>query len=61
MRALLIRFSSTRSIRSALALPANATPSIVATVPAQHMYGIELSILMPLLGLKMIMGRDVMS
>lgn len=30
--------------------PAGATPHIVATVPSQHMYGIELSVLLPLLG-----------
>jgi acyl-coenzyme A synthetase/AMP-(fatty) acid ligase len=30
--------------------PAGATPHIVATVPPQHMYGLELSVLLPLLG-----------
>lgn len=30
--------------------PAGATPHIVATVPPQHMYGMELSVLLPLLG-----------
>lgn len=30
--------------------PADALPQIVATVPPQHMYGMELSILLPLLG-----------
>lgn len=30
--------------------PAGATPHFVATVPPQHMYGMELSVLMPLLG-----------
>ena len=30
--------------------PAHAAPRIVATVPAQHMYGMELSVLLPLLG-----------
>ena len=30
--------------------PAAATPSVVATVPAQHMYGMEMSVLLPLLG-----------
>lgn len=30
--------------------PAGASPRIVATVPPQHMYGMELSVLMPLLG-----------
>lgn len=31
--------------------PAGAAPRIVATVPSQHMYGMELSVLMPLLGI----------
>lgn len=31
-------------------LPARRQPWIVATVPPQHMYGMELSVLMPLLG-----------
>ena len=30
--------------------PAHATPCVVATVPPQHMYGMELSVLLPLLG-----------
>ena len=30
--------------------PADATPHVVATVPAQHMYGMEMSVLLPLLG-----------
>ncbi len=30
--------------------PAQAMPQIVATVPPQHMYGMELSVLLPLLG-----------
>ncbi len=30
--------------------PLRATPRIVATVPPQHMYGMELSVLLPLLG-----------
>ena len=30
--------------------PADATPCVVATVPAQHMYGMEMSVLLPLLG-----------
>jgi acyl-coenzyme A synthetase/AMP-(fatty) acid ligase len=30
--------------------PRDATPHIVATVPPQHMYGMEMSVLMPLLG-----------
>ncbi len=30
--------------------PADATPWVVATVPAQHMYGMEMSVLLPLLG-----------
>jgi acyl-coenzyme A synthetase/AMP-(fatty) acid ligase len=30
--------------------PAGATPHVVATVPPQHMYGLELSVLLPLLG-----------
>jgi acyl-coenzyme A synthetase/AMP-(fatty) acid ligase len=41
------------AIRQALAIPdedAATIPAIVATVPPQHMYGMELSILVPLLG-----------
>ncbi|MCY7353715.1 MAG: AMP-binding protein [Lysobacter sp.] len=30
--------------------PAHATPHLVATVPPQHMYGMEMSVLLPLLG-----------
>jgi len=30
--------------------PAGSTPHVVATVPSQHMYGMELSVLLPLLG-----------
>lgn len=30
--------------------PAGSTPHVVATVPPQHMYGMELSVLLPLLG-----------
>ncbi len=30
--------------------PVDATPYVVATVPPQHMYGMELSVLLPLLG-----------
>ena len=30
--------------------PAGQSPSVVATVPPQHMYGMELSVLLPLLG-----------
>src|ERR671912_424225 len=41
-------------IRQALGIadgdPAGAIPAIVATVPPQHMYGMELSILLPLIG-----------
>jgi acyl-coenzyme A synthetase/AMP-(fatty) acid ligase len=39
------------SIRAACGLVGEgSTPSIVATVPPQHMYGMELSVLLPLLG-----------
>ena len=38
------------AIRGALRLPPEATVSLVATVPPQHMYGMELSILLPLIG-----------
>jgi len=37
-------------IRAALRDPDAALPSIVATVPPQHMYGLETSVLLPLLG-----------
>ncbi|MGJ4730323.1 AMP-binding protein [Luteimonas sp. SDU101] len=30
--------------------PAGTTPDVVATVPPQHMYGVELSVMLPLLG-----------
>ncbi len=30
--------------------PASSTPHVVATVPPQHMYGMELSVLLPMLG-----------
>ncbi|MFZ2236916.1 MAG: AMP-binding protein, partial [Dokdonella sp.] len=30
--------------------PADALPSVVATVPPQHMYGMELSVVLPLIG-----------
>ncbi|MDB6163099.1 MAG: AMP-ligase [Xanthomonadaceae bacterium] len=30
--------------------PAGSTPHVIATVPPQHMYGMELSVLLPLLG-----------
>lgn len=42
-----------RAIREALrqmGASADGTPSIVATVPPQHMYGMELSVLLPLAG-----------
>lgn len=39
-----------RAIRNALGVSENVTPSIVATVPSQHMYGMELSVLLPLVG-----------
>lgn len=38
------------AMRQALELPDTCTPWIVATVPPQHMYGMELSILLPLIG-----------
>jgi acyl-coenzyme A synthetase/AMP-(fatty) acid ligase len=42
------------AIRAALGIanedPPRAIPAIVATVPPQHMYGMELSILLPLIG-----------
>jgi len=37
-------------IRAALRAPGGALPWIVATVPPQHMYGLETSVLLPLLG-----------
>lgn len=40
--------ANVRALRACL--PAGASGHIVATVPAQHMYGIELSVLPPLLG-----------
>lgn len=38
------------AMRDALELPGACAPWIVATVPPQHMYGMELSILLPLIG-----------
>lgn len=38
------------AIREALGLSADASATIVATVPPQHMYGMELSVVLPLLG-----------
>lgn len=38
------------AIRAALGIDARAPLALVATVPPQHMYGMELSILLPLLG-----------
>jgi acyl-coenzyme A synthetase/AMP-(fatty) acid ligase len=38
------------AIRTALGIDAATVPAIVATVPPQHMYGMELSILLPLIG-----------
>jgi acyl-coenzyme A synthetase/AMP-(fatty) acid ligase len=38
------------AIRQALGIDDAAVPAIVATVPPQHMYGMELSILLPLIG-----------
>lgn len=38
------------AIRGELGIDAGATPWIVATVPPQHMYGMELSIMLPLMG-----------
>lgn len=38
------------AIRRALGIDAGATPWILATVPPQHMYGMELSVLLPLIG-----------
>lgn len=38
------------AIRKALRIEDGTTPWIVATVPPQHMYGMELSVLLPLLG-----------
>src|SRR5262249_24841779 len=36
------------AIRDALELPADAPISVIGTVPAHHMYGIELTVLLPL-------------
>jgi acyl-coenzyme A synthetase/AMP-(fatty) acid ligase len=36
------------AIRAALGLPADAPISVIGTVPAHHMYGIELTVLLPL-------------
>src|SRR5690606_22645943 len=40
------------AVRRALGIDASAgpTPWILATVPPQHMYGMELSVLLPLIG-----------
>ena len=38
------------AIRQALGITDGTIPAIVATVPPQHMYGMELSILLPLIG-----------
>jgi acyl-coenzyme A synthetase/AMP-(fatty) acid ligase len=38
------------AIRLALGIADGTVPTIVATVPPQHMYGMELSILLPLIG-----------
>jgi acyl-coenzyme A synthetase/AMP-(fatty) acid ligase len=38
------------AMRAALDIDESIVPSIVATVPPQHMYGMELSVLLPLLG-----------
>lgn len=38
------------AIRNALGLAPHESASIVATVPPQHMYGMELSVILPLLG-----------
>lgn len=38
------------AIRAALGVSEETVPAIVATVPPQHMYGMELSILLPLIG-----------
>lgn len=38
------------AIRNELKIDSHTTPWIVATVPPQHMYGMELSVLLPLLG-----------
>jgi acyl-coenzyme A synthetase/AMP-(fatty) acid ligase len=38
------------AMRAALGIDENTVPSIIATVPPQHMYGMELSVLLPLLG-----------
>src|SRR5688500_1595733 len=46
------RTSTAQNLAALAALwPAGATPHIVATVPPQHMYGLELSVLLPLLGI----------
>src|SRR4029453_2539228 len=39
-----------RTLAEALALAPGALAHVVATVPPQHMYGLELSVLLPLLG-----------
>lgn len=46
-----LRISTAQNLAALQALwPQSAQPGIVATVPPQHMYGLELSILLPLLG-----------
>jgi acyl-coenzyme A synthetase/AMP-(fatty) acid ligase len=45
------RISNAQNLRALSDLwPAGATPRIVATVPPQHMYGMEMSVLLPMLG-----------
>ena len=45
------RASTTQNLHALRDLwAADATPAVVATVPPQHMYGMELSVLLPLLG-----------
>ena len=48
-----LRNSSALNIQvltTAMGLPAGASVHVVATVPAQHMYGMEMSVLLPLFG-----------
>jgi len=44
------RTSNAQNLSAVADLWGDATPSIVATVPPQHMYGMEMSVVMPLLG-----------
>jgi acyl-coenzyme A synthetase/AMP-(fatty) acid ligase len=44
------RTSNTQNLSAVADLWGTATPSLVATVPPQHMYGMEMSVVMPLLG-----------